>query len=333
MGNKITISLTYKKQLIVGISLIGIGIYLYLSQLKIAGATFALIGFFVFGYRQLCTINFENKSVISKKTTFGIPLYKIKWTKLDSVKHVEVKSEYRKPLSSGGSVQKYEVFVTYLMGSNRIPVKEHRNFGRARVFSEKLAKRLNIPLVEKTTGNVVKRKPGEVDMCLGQRLRHRGKSESFPTQSNNSDIKTLSDGSDVILRFPAQPLELLGYVIMFGLPIIVSSVLWVTGHYWVIWALILPIFLIILSAGALSLFPSFLIIEKNGILIKHFYYRKRIPFSKLEDVVNSGLDILLVTDQKRTGLSYDFHNKDDANYVTSLIKYYSLQHESSFTTV
>ncbi len=291
------------------------------------GLVFAACGLLVLGFRVVCRADSSSDEIRRLWSLFGLPLLTLQRTALASVRAVELRRELRR--SGGRRNSSYEVFPVSVAGEPPLPLREPRDFGKARVFAEQVARSLNLPLHDYSTGRLRKRAPDDHELTLGQRLRRQGAQPRQPVVPVNGRIRYRDRGARKELSLPAQPLPWWGYLLALTIPAVLFAVFWLGGEQVVAVVLVLPVALFFYARVVSSFFPAALRVDPVGLQIRALFYRRRMPFAALEEVVHSRSSIYLLSDSQRLGLPYDFTDDEEVRFVIDLIEYLAWSHPSS----
>jgi len=245
---------------------------------------------------------------------------------LEECQSVQLRKKIDKSRTSRGSAR-----VSYpvsLKGTADYEVKVFRSEIKARVFAEKLARLLQLALHDSSYGRRKIRQPQELDMSLGERLLHRGKRPSYPTGGSGARIRTTPEARGVRLRMPGQPLPLWAFALFFAVIISIGTVVWFTADG-------IQRVMVLAIMGAIAIYmayafiymasPMALRVTPDQVNYRKFLSRRTMKLSEVEQLILTRLDMYLVGDKKVMGLPYDFHDKQEANYVRDLIRYMAVQ--------
>ena len=165
------------------------------------GVIFVLIGIGVAG--------FYSHRVLDKhggfaQSSFGI-FFSFKQTRyeLSDFQQVSLHHEVRTRSSKHGS-RTYDVYPLRLDGRKDLNLGEWLDFTQGRQKAEAVAKYLDLPLCDSSTGETVIRQPGDLDKSLVQRLRESGEQVERPEQPPGSAVKVSSWGGETILSLPRE---------------------------------------------------------------------------------------------------------------------------------
>jgi hypothetical protein len=291
------------------------------------GLAFALPALVVLGFRVVCRADSGAAEMRVQWSLFGIPLLTRQRVPTASIRAVELRRERRRRGSRRKS--SYEVFPVRLKGDTALTLREPGDFGKARVFAERVAEQLGLPLHDYSSGRLRKRTADELQLTLGQRLRKRGRQPPQPAPPTNARVRFRDRGARKQLMLPAQPLPWWGYLLALAIPAVLFAVFWLGGERVVAVVIVLPVALFFYVRLLASLFPARLEFDPDGVRVRALLYRKEMPFSALEEAVQSRSGIYLLSDRQRLGLPYDFTDDEEARFVIDLIEYLAWSHPSS----
>lgn len=199
---------------------------------------------------------------------------------------------------------------------------------RARVFAERLARLLQLPLHDSSHGRKSIRGPEELDMALGERLLHRGERPELPAEGPGRYIKVRPEGRGMRLKMPGQPLPLWVLALLCGASALFGVVAWLNaaGVERVVYlSVIVAVGMYLAYAYAFMAAPLVLWVGPEEVAYRKLFSRKRMKMADLEDLISVRLDLYLVSDQQVMGLPYDFTDKQEATYVKQLIQHMAAQ--------
>jgi hypothetical protein len=133
----------------------------------IAAVLAAVAVIFLFG-RSECTLDKQRGLMLRRRSLLGIGV--TQETPLETLRQVTITREIRRSNKST-----YTVFPVRLEGVERpVKVREPRQYDPARGLAEELAKFLQVPLADSSTGETVVREAAWLDESLRDRLRRTG---------------------------------------------------------------------------------------------------------------------------------------------------------------
>ncbi len=151
----------------------------------------------------------------------------------------------------------YTVYVVRLKNqeSKDIHIEENQDYLTSRRSAETVAKFMNLPLSDNSSGSEVIRKPEELDESLRNRLRRTGQIKPMPEDLPETKIQHRIEGDTLILRLPKH-----GFGIWVGCIVAIGII--ISGIFSVIITVILAEFakdpnflLFLLIAGVIALLP------------------------------------------------------------------------------
>lgn len=288
--------------------------------LLVAAASLVLLGFRV----VLVCKHHENLALL-RWSVFGIPLLTRQRAKLSTATAVTIRRRMRYLFGSNYSNALKRFFPVQLQSNPVLVLQSTRDYLSSRCLAERIAQVLDLPLRDIAHGPVVTRKPGELNMPLGERMRARRKPPQQPTAYTDTRLRFNWNGNTVRVRFPAQPVLWIGYVIAIIVPVMLYVVMINSGEAWLARYFIGPIAVIIWFFSIASFFPRFMDVDARGIRVHWFVFRKTIPWQKLEEVASGFGGVYLLNDRLEYDFPFDF-DTDTANEIKALLEYLAWVH-------
>lgn len=294
------------------------------------GFIFLLLGLLIMGLFKVCRIDHQKNLATLKLTFFFIPLSTRLSMPANSIEDVKMIKKIELQQRDEGTDYEKEFYVISLSGTADLQVNKLSDFFKARIYAERLAKKLNLPLRDISSGSESIRQAEELDMNLGQRLRYRKIRQSNPLPPSDSEIELINMDTGQALRFPNQPQPWYVYMFVIGVILIIFTAFWFNDVEWAAGLFVLPIGgYLLFNIVVISIKPSYLEFRKDGLQVKRFHYRRYFDYKNIEEVIRNRDDIYIITDKKRAPVPYGFYRDEDAQYVIDLIQYRALQHQSA----
>jgi len=320
----ITVVYERVKLLLISLLFAMIGKSLDTNNFVDASWVFLALSLFFLGFRRVARfLPLKGKYDIGYRL-FGLPLW-VTHFNLDEVKAVKVEHKIIRSRKTSEANDHH-----YLISLIRVPsqkIKVIRNDSlKARLLGEKIARSIQCQLLDGSQDIVIRRTEDELDMSLGERLRHRGDEIENPDFPSSSRLRLISQGSELKLWLPPQPLPgvFVAFLLLFFSAIGGLSFL-VERHFQVMILLFVSLcMLFILYAFFNTIQATILWITPDGVRYKKFPYRGLMPLGDLEEVIHKGPNVSLISDDKIMGLPYDF-SREDGRYVRKLIEYMAYQ--------
>lgn len=280
------------------------------------------VAVFFLGLRRSTRFQPHKESYDIGYRLFGLPLW-IKRFDLNEVTAVKVEHKIIKSDSDSADHR-------YIVSLVRMPAQKvatlRSNSLEARRLGERIAKHIRRQLFDGSHGIVIRRTDEELDMSLGERLVHRGEEVEYPSLPTRSRIEPISLGSEIHLRFPAQPLPwfivalfLLIFTLIAGLSFLAEP----GGKIFMqLFSAVCVSFVVIAAINSKQRAEVW--ITPDGVRYRKFPFRGRLSMSELEEVIAKGSDLTLISDRKIMGLPYDFNRKDRI-FVHNLIEHMAVK--------
>ncbi|OBS07987.1 hypothetical protein [Acidihalobacter prosperus] len=265
-------------------------------------------------------------------TLFGLPLWVRGRTRLTSLKAVDLYGRTRSRQDTDGDVAVWTDYYTVLKGSPTLKLRATRNdYPNARRLAERLASGLDLPLRDHVLKGVRVRRPDELDLTLGERLRRAGEPPA-PPASPPPPLRLLAGGGDALaLRLPAQPLSWWGYLLAVAIPAFMFTIAWF-AHANLLFLIASSAFTAYFAYTLLgSFFPRRLTLDARGVTVRWYLRRLHMPWQKLEEIGSTYDGIHLLGDRKHEVLPYQFDAESSA-YVRNAIAYMAWRHDRPSAT-
>ncbi len=264
-------------------------------------------------------------------TLAAMPVLALRRVNLSTVQTVEITAEVR--TSKHGSRVVYPVSV---IGERELRLWPLGDALAARRLGERLARALGSPLRDGSNGTAACRAPEELNMSLGQRLRHRRRTPEPGSLPARSGIR-VRQGTETVVEFPAQRPPFWILLFALGIAAALGAIFWSFVPFP---NSVIPLGFILFVAGAFSFGfamtyrPTFLTIGRNAIETRGQIGRgRRIEFARLEEVLEGDADLQLVADDARLGVPYSFADERERRFVVDLIERAAYDHQSALAPI
>ncbi len=261
-------------------------------------------------------------------TLLGVPFLSVRRASLEAVRVVEL----RLSLVQRNQEDRPTKWYTVSFGGERsLTLHASGRLLRARKFAERVARDLALPLRDSSTGRCQERQPEELDMNLGQRLRHRGVEPTLPDVPAGSHIR-LREGTQKVIELPPQKVHPLLQMFAFGAPVALGCGAWVTTRLEVALLLLVPAAVMVAFFAwkiVAAARPKLVAVGPEGVEMRTLGSRSRIAFADLEEIVHCQSDLHLLADQTHLVVPYDFTDAAEALFVSGIIEHVAYHHRSA----
>lgn len=142
----------------------------------------------------------------------GVAVWCRRWTyPFDDLSGIAIKHSTRRSRHA-----RYDTFVLALRsGTGDVYITESAEYLAIREKAEDLARFIEVPLVDESTGQAVTREPGELNESVVQRLAREAPAPTWPTPPDDSRIRWRVENDDVVVDVPPESFGL-GNLIVLG---------------------------------------------------------------------------------------------------------------------
>jgi hypothetical protein len=286
------------------------------------GGILMIGGMAVLCYRSELVIDLR-KGVLhnSSGILFSRPGTMVPLADASAVRHtLEVRVSHNQ---NGGSSTSY-VYCTHLICDGPIPVHETGNPLVGRRTAEDLARTLNLPLRDSSTGTLVVREPGQLDEPLIERLKRETQDSKEVHQPSATSVQCERDSEQLKFLFPSEGFGAIIFSILVPC-LLITPVALVTGLY------MIAVYGcgVVLTVGVMALLfslkdvgvvadPTGLTVLRRNILGQR---RQSISWAELEELHPGGRGIYAISDQKILQFGRMLGEEDQAWVVSQLHSY------------
>ncbi len=280
------------------------------------------IALLLLGFRIVLRCDHETDDALVRWTLFGVPLLNRRRMRLSEVKNINLRKVVRKRrFSSNTYNDAYKVtYPVQLRGDTSLTFQDKGSYPRARRVAERLAQGLNLTLRDTALGKARLRKPGELNLSLGERLRKLAQSPRMPSVPQDLPLHVVWKGRTVTVTFPAQPMFWLGYVIGVLVPVILALVFLRMGGAWLTYGVLMPMTLYIWLHLVATFIKRKMVLDERGVHIRWFIFRRNALWGQIEEVTIDAGTVCFLNDKGVKAVPYDF-DREQAEYIVALINY------------
>lgn len=283
------------------------------------------IALLLLGFRIVLRCDREADDALVRWTLYGIPILNRRRMRLSEVKNINLRKVVRKRrFRSNTYNDAYKVtYPVQLRGDTSLTFQDKGSYPRARRLAEQLAQGLNLTLRDTALGKARRRKPGELDLSLGELLKKEGALPSMPPPLQDSPLSVTWKGRAATIIFPAQPMFWPGYVIGVLVPVILMLVFLRMAGAWLAYGVLVPITLYIWLHLLATFMKRKMVLDEQGVHIRWFIFRRNVPWNRVEEVAIDAGTVCFINDKEVKYMPYDF-DREQAEYVVALINYQAL---------